>query len=136
MRRVRVAMMGAMIAGASVMAGCVDQSGNAARFCDRNTEVLNESNDDQILSEDQAVYFSDEVEKTMRYAEDSTRPVRRAARRLADAYGDVRAIAGDDDVDQEDVDERYTMLFLRRVEMREVCAEVAGSGDQVGEKPA
>lgn len=122
MHRFRVLAIG--VAGVALLAGCVDQRGNAGRFCERNAEVLEEGQDDEILSKDQAVFLSDELEKTMRYAEDSTRTVRRAARKLADAYADVRAIAGDDDVDQDDLDKRYAKLKDRRVTMRTLCADV------------
>lgn len=109
----------------------VDHEANAIEFCERNTELLepNLIDDGREYSEDQAIFFSDEVAKTMRYAEDATREVRSAARDMSDAYDDVRDIAGDDDVPEDELDEKYTELRDTRAEMREICGEVLAEAE-------
>jgi hypothetical protein len=126
----------ALALGAGVLAGCVDHDANAQTFCERNAELLDPGSDEAVYSEDQAIYFSDEVEKTMRFAEDGTRDIRRTARRLADAYADVREISDDDDVPEDEFDEVYGELRKRRAEMRDVCAETVGEtgGDEEGDQ--
>jgi hypothetical protein len=123
-RRRAAAWVAATTLLCGVVAGCVDHGSNAQRFCDRNVELLDPSQDGQTLSEDQAVYFSDEVEKTMRFAEDGTRELRRTARKLADAYADIRGIAGDDDVPKKEIQEKYAELNKQRVATRDVCGEL------------
>lgn len=116
-----------IVVAALFATACVDHDSNSETFCRRNAELLDESQDGAELSEDQAIFTSDEVEKSMRYAEDGTRTVRRAARELADAYADVREIADDDDPPEDEVDDVYDELEKRRQEMREVCGEVLES---------
>ena len=118
---------------AIVASGCsifiVDHDQNALDFCAANVEndVFKEARIDEegrTFSEDQSVYWSDEYSETMRYAEDSTKSLRKLARDLADAYDDVRDIADDDKVDdvpQEESDEKYGELRRYRIEVREAC---------------
>lgn len=120
------------------LSGCgiflVDHEANAIRFCERNAELLEESgiDEDRTYGEDQADFFSEEVSKTMRYAEDATREVRRTARDLSDAYDDIRDIAGDDDVPEDEITEKYAELRTQRAEMRTLCSEVLANtqGDE------
>ena len=111
------------------MAGCglflIDHDARALEFCNRNAELLQPGPVDEgrQLNEDQASHEVDELSKTMRYAEDGTREVRSRARDLADAYDDVREIAGDD-VPTDELDEKYDELRTQRSEMRSVCADV------------
>ena len=121
----------ALVGGSALLLGAcgiffVDHDENSIEFCQRNAEILevNPIDEDRIYTEDQANYFSDEVSKTMRYAEDATREVRSTARDMSDAYDDVREIAGDDDVPEDEIDEKYTELRKQRAEMRELCGEI------------
>lgn len=116
----------------TLASACVDHESNAQRFCSRNAELLDTEQDEAILTEDQAIFFSDEVEKSMRFAEDGTREIRRTGRKLADAYSDVRKIAGDDDVPDDELDETYDELREKRGAMRDACAEVDGDDDDGG----
>lgn len=122
-----------------VVAGCgiflIDHDARAVDFCERNAETLEPGpiDEDGTFNDDQATYYSDEVGKTMRYAEDATREVRLTARDLSDAYDDVREIAGDDDVPEDELEEKYGELRRQRAEMRSVCADVLaehGGADQ------
>jgi polyhydroxyalkanoate synthesis regulator phasin len=113
-------------------AGCVNHQSNAERFCEKNADLLDPVRDADILSEDQARYFSDELEKTMRYAEDGTRELRRTARKMADAYAGINKIAGDDDVSQKEIDKKYAELHKQRVATRKVCASVQGGKEAQG----
>lgn len=119
-----VSLLMTMALTLALTSACVDQDSNTQRFCARNADLLDASKDDEVLTEDQAIFFSDEVEKSMRFAEDGTREIRSKGRKLADAYSDVREIAGDDDVPNDEIDETYEELRERRNAMRDACAEV------------
>src|SRR5688500_19834201 len=88
--RRRVASLGLCAAFAVGLAGCVDHDANAEKFCtkvaDEPVFVLDDSLDKITYSEDVATFVSDELEKTMKFAEDATREVRLSARDMADAY--------------------------------------------------
>ena len=131
-RRWLAARFAAPVLLCGLVAGCVDHDSNAQKFCDRNAELLDPEQDGQVLSEDQAVFFSDEVEKSMRFAEDGTRDLRRTARRLADAYSDIRGIAGDDDVPDKEVREKYAELREQRAATRDVCADLTAAKEARG----
>lgn len=122
--RVRRRMLAAAAVALLATGGCVNHAQNSAEFCSRNSDLLKPALDRTVLTKDQAVYYDDNLEKTMRYSEDGSRKVRTGARNLADAYAKVRKIAGDDKVKASDVEERYRELLQRRVEMRAVCRGV------------
>jgi hypothetical protein len=109
------------------MAGCVDHDSNAEKFCERNAELLEARFDSIRVSEDVARFRSDELEKTMRYAEDATRPVRLAARDLSDAYLEQADLTADDDATEEELAENFDELKQARVDTREACAEFVPS---------
>jgi hypothetical protein len=113
-----------VVLGCVATSGCVNHGSNSLTFCRKNAPLLTVDKDEQRLSKDQAVYIDDELQKTMRYSEDGTRTIRTKARKLADAYTEIRAIAGDDDVKESDFDERYGTLLERRKAMRQACREV------------
>jgi hypothetical protein len=127
-----LALAAASLVAALVLSGCglfiIDHDAAARDFCQANVEnnVFKEARIDEegrVFSEDQAVFWSDEYSKTMKYAEDSTRSLRSIARDLADAYDDVRGIADEDpeDIPQEELDEKYGELRTMRKEVREAC---------------
>jgi hypothetical protein len=120
----RAALVSVLLVLVVASAGCVNFGKNATGFCARNQKLLDASLDGSILSKDQAVYYSDTLEKTMKYAEDATQEVRLAARRLADSYAAVRKIAGKDNISQSELDDTYNKLNRYRTEMRDVCARV------------
>ena len=102
--------------------------------------VLEEQRIDEegrTLTEDQSIFWSDELSESMRYAEDATREMRSMARDLSDAYDDAREIADNDKVDdisQEESDRIYNELRRARIEVRAACevilaAAAAESGD-------
>jgi hypothetical protein len=114
-----------VIAGSLLLVtGCVDHDANSAKFCKRNAELLQPAQDDATYTKDQATYYSDQVEKSMRFAEDGTRKVRTTARKLADAYDDVRRAASGDNVPEKELRETYQKLGERRAAMRDVCRSV------------
>jgi polyhydroxyalkanoate synthesis regulator phasin len=119
-----MALAGVVVALAVGSSGCVNFEKNATHFCDRNQQLLDTSLDGEVLTKDQAVYYSDTLEKSMKYAEDATQVVRRTARRLADSYADVRKIAGDDKISQSEIEETYGKLDVHREEMRDVCSPI------------
>lgn len=128
MRRRRTGCVAAatyiLIAGL-LASGCVNHATNSAQFCSRNAKLLDVSQDNIVLTKDQAAYYDDNLQKSMRYSEDGSRKVRTSARNLADAYADIRKIAGDDKVKDTEVKQKYAKLLERRTQMRAVCAQVA-----------
>jgi hypothetical protein len=122
--RTRVGTVVALLLACTLAAGCVNHGSNSAAFCRRNAALLESSHDRDRLSEDQAVFVDDQLQKTMRYSEDGSRSIRSTARKLADAYSDVRSIAGDDGIEPAEVDETYDELELRRAAMRSLCEDV------------
>lgn len=109
---------------ALAVAGCVDNAENARQFCDRHADLLDRTIDDVDLDGGAASDIEDEIERTMRDAEDATRPVRGAARDLVKAYGEVADEAGNDDPGDGLATARRELLEARRA-MREACGDLA-----------
>jgi hypothetical protein len=134
-QRICVPLIVAVVAG-----GCslfiVDHDANAISFCENAAEVLETARIDQegrTLTEDQSIFWADELSESMRYAEDATRNMRKIARDLADAYDDARGIADKDKVDdisQEESDRIYNELRRARLEVRGACEVVLTAATQ------
>jgi hypothetical protein len=125
----RAAAVGACLALAAGLGACVDHDSNAETFCEKNEELLNPASDNINYSEDVARFVSDELEKTMRYAEDATREVRLAARDMADAYLDKADLAADDDATEDELEENQEELQEAREDTRQACGDFLGTGE-------
>ncbi len=102
-----------------ILASCVDNRANAIDFCERHRDLIAEERDGESLTKDEAKDIKRDIEKSMRDAEDATRPVRRAARDLLGAYDDVGRL--DDDDDRDDVAEVEAELQVAREDLRAAC---------------
>ena len=122
-RRRRVAALGASLALAIGLGACVDHDANAEKFCQKNEELLNPASDHINYSEDVARFVSDELEKTMRYAEDATREIRLAARDMSDAYLEKADLTADDDATKKEIDENNEDLQKAREDTRDACSD-------------
>jgi hypothetical protein len=118
----------------------IDHDKNSINFCENAAEVLDPARIDEegrTLTEDQSIFWADELSESMRYAEDATRNMRKIARDLADAYDDARGIADKDKVDdisQEESDRIYGELRRARLEVRGACEVVLAAAAQEGDE--
>lgn len=104
----------------------IDSEARSTEFCERNEELLAISGIDDPsgrYNEAQAEFFAEEYSKTMRYAEDGTRELRREARNLQEAYDDIREMVGTDGVPEDEVIEKYAQLRESRAAVRTICEE-------------
>ncbi|MDZ4827299.1 MAG: hypothetical protein SGJ13_12680 [Actinomycetota bacterium] len=124
MGRVRLGAAALLLAVGLV--ACVDHDGNAREFCDRHAEVISAEIDNAQLdlSPDELRDVEDDLEETMRDAEDGTRPVRLAARDLVDGYRELADLVDDDEAEPGEVDDARTELDEVREEMRDACRAV------------
>ncbi|MGQ0824244.1 MAG: hypothetical protein ACT4OX_04280 [Actinomycetota bacterium] len=105
--------------------GCVDHDLNARQFCNRHADLIVESKDERELASDHDTLGAraDEIEETMKDAEDGTRPVRLAARDLLEGYIDLERMLGADDAEPDDVADTEHELREARAGIRDACAE-------------
>ena len=125
-RRVRPAPIALALLAVVVLAGCVDHGENAREFCTKNEALLTEGRDASEVekSTDELGETEDDLEDTMRHAEDGTKPLRLAARDLVDAYSELGALADDDDATEEERTEAADELQAAREDVRAACADV------------
>ena len=114
-----------MFAAVLWLAGCVDNAANAKQFCDRHRTLVAAARDRDDLSVGEASEIEDDLEETMRDAEDATREVRRAARDLVAAYGELAGVLDDDDAEPGELREAKAELQQAREDVRAACAELA-----------
>lgn len=116
----------AVFAAALALGACVDHQENAREFCDRHDRLLRAERDgaELRLGADELGDTEREIERSMRDAEDGTRPVRRAARDLLDAYAELGGLVGDDDAEADELADAREDLLDARARMRAACADV------------
>jgi hypothetical protein len=126
---------------AFVLSGCglflIDADERSTEFCERNEELLAITRIDDPggrYNEAQAEFFAEEYSKTMRYAEDGTRELRREARNLQEAYDDVREMVSSDGVPEDEVIEKYGQLRDSRAKVRAICEEFPADAPDEGEE--
>ena len=140
-RRLRPLQMLRTGIAAFVLGGCglflIDADERSTEFCERNEELLAITGIDEPggrYNEAQAEFFAEEYSKSMRYAEDGTRELRREARNLQEAYDDVREMVGSDGVPEDEVIEKYGQLRESRAEVRAICEEFLTDAPDGGEE--
>jgi len=117
----------AILVGAVIVAaGCVDHQANARAFCDRHAALLSVERDGAHLAftADELADIEDEIERSMRDAEDGTRPVRLAARDLVAAYDELASLVDDDDTERDELAGARADLLEARTAARDACALV------------
>lgn len=111
------------MAATFVLAACVDNGENARQFCGAHRELIDEQRDDEALTADMAGDLRDDIEATMRDAEDATRPVRGSARDLVAAYDDLSRLLDDDDAPDDELETAAAELQQAREDVRIACAD-------------
>ena len=121
MTRLRVSV--ALIALIAV--ACVDHDLNSRQFCDRHADLIAVSRDETEVAADKGTLEDreDEIEETMKDAEDGTLSVRLAARDVLDAYGELASVVDDDDAEPEEVTDAKTALREARADLRGACTQ-------------
>ena len=116
----------AVAAAALLLAGCVDHQLNARQFCERHAALLAASGDDDAVraTADELKDTERAIETRMRDAEDGTRPVRRAARDLVEAYGELGSLVDDEDAEPDELRDARADLLDARADTRAACARV------------
>ena len=115
-RRVGLAVL------AVIVVSCVDNRANALEFCGQHRELIAVGRDGETLTPDDAKIIEREIEKSMRHAEDATRPVRLAARDLLAAYDEAGRLAADE-ADDAEVE---AALQEAREDLRAACIGFVG----------
>jgi hypothetical protein len=118
----------AFLVAVLIVAGCVDHDLNARKFCDRHEDLLAASRDEREVAADKGTLEDreDEIEESMKHAEDGTRAVRLAARDVLDGYDKLAGLVDDDDAEPDEITDAKAELREARADLRDACADVDG----------
>ena len=113
----------AVLAFAAIATACVDNGENARQFCEAQAGLIDEARDRETLGSEEAGNIENDINSSMRDAEDATRAVRRSARDLLTAYGDLAGLLDDKEVDEAKLAEVNAELQTAREDVRAACAD-------------